>query len=274
MGTLLKSKFEHQGYAVIKQGIEPELLSHLQQHAQSLLRDTKELAMQGRGLMHIALSQYKDDSSVSRINNLFEYQLNFARLLTHPTIIGAAELLIGEPVLPVYESMVIKNTSSNEAFDWHRDMQARADDTTIITMGIYLDDSLAEQGALKVIPRSHLILDSVSECKDRLQLGNISSQDIAVQAGDIVIHHVNTVHGSDKQQASHLRRTIYFQFRSLSHLRSNPRFNVNWLEKRQQLFEQLKVKPLKKIDTEIIVLPVGFYDEQVKIEAAEYSFVF
>ena len=79
---------------------------------------------------------------------------------------------------------------------------------------------------------------------------------------------------SDKQQASHLRRTIYFEFRSLSHLRSNSRFSDNWLEKRQLLFEQLKVKPLKKIDTEIIVLPVGFYDEQVKIEAAEYSFAF
>ena len=140
-------------------------------------------------------------------------------------------------------------------------------------MGIYLDDSLAEQGALKVIPGSHLHTHSVCELKDALEQGTAASQNIAVKAGDVVIHHVNTVHGSDRQLTSDLRRTIYFEFRSVSHLRHNPIFSERWLEQRLGLMQQLKAQAASH-DASAIVLPPDFYQALLRIEAAEYCFKF
>ncbi|MBQ4846607.1 phytanoyl-CoA dioxygenase family protein [Pseudoalteromonas sp. MMG005] len=267
-----QNEFSQQGYIVIEQGIEAALLAQLQVYAQQLLFDAKVMAMQGKDLNNIAVYKQSGQLSISRINDLFRYQVHFASLLTHLNVLNVAEALIGEPVLPVYESLVIKDPINTESFDWHRDMAVRSDER-IVTMGIYLDDSLAEQGALKVIPGSQVQAHSVCEFKEAVEQGSVASQNIAVKAGDVVIHHVNTVHGSDKQLTNDLRRTIYFEFRAVSHLKNNPRFSEHWLNQRVRLMEQLKSKATGN-DSHAIVLPTDFYQEQLRIEPAEYCFKF
>ncbi|KAF7772387.1 hypothetical protein PCIT_a2449 [Pseudoalteromonas citrea] len=267
-----RDEFAQQGYIVVKQGIEATLLSQLQQHAQQLLSDAKKRAEQGLDLNYIAIYKHRGQLSISRINDLFQYQTHFASLLTHASVLNVVETLIGEPALPVYESLVIKDPVNNESFDWHRDMAERSDEG-VVTVGVYLDDALAEQGALKVIPSSHLQTQSVCELKDALEQGGVASKNVAVEAGDVVIHHVNTVHGSDRQLTGKRRRTIYFEFRSVTHLRNNPRFSERWLEQRLSLMEQLKVKAVRD-DPSALVLPADFYQELLRIEAAEYRFKF
>ncbi|WP_434340140.1 phytanoyl-CoA dioxygenase family protein [Motilimonas cestriensis] len=269
MPTKLLDQINQHGFVLIKQLIEPSLILKLQRLCQCLIDDTESQHANQQQLDNIAITQNDKGYVVSRVNNLFQFQPKFAYLLAHTGLMDSVEAIIGESVLPSYESLVIKHPLDRHGFDWHRDMGDRSQEP-VITVGIYLDEAKVDQGALKVIPQSHTSQLSVSELKAQLTNKKSKSVDVAATAGDVIIHHVNTVHASDRQASSAIRRTIYFEFRAISHFINNPRFSSCWIEKRQALISQVKGLSAEKMQNNV-QLPSDFYAEQIRIEPAEYG---
>ena len=269
---LVSEQFNHQGAVLIKQVIEPRDVVTLQHLCQQLTDDARSQYLSGRPLNNVAIIQQAGESFVYRINSLFQFQPRFACLLAHTELMSYVETIVGEPVLPSYESIVIKNSLDSLGFDWHRDMSVKTQEP-IITLGIYLDDAIAEQGALKVVPGSHCSQLCVCDIKRQLSNSELQSVNMTAKAGDVVIHHVNTVHCSGRQESSAIRRTIYFEFRAVSHFINNPRFSSLWIEKRQALMANIKALNLEHTQRHF-QLPNDFYNTQIQIEAAEYCFEF
>ena len=269
---LVSELFKQQGFVLIKQLIEPSTIAKLQNFCQHLDDKAKSHYFLGQSLDNIAITQNADTPYISRINSLFLFKPQFACLLAHTKLMNYVEALIGEPALPTYESIVIKHSQDTHGFDWHRDMPVSTQ-TPIITVGIYLDDAKAEHGALKVIPRSHCSPLSVCDIKRQLTNSELKSLDVTACAGDVIIHHVNTVHSSARQEAQAIRRTIYFEFRALSHLINNPIFPNEWIKKRQALMKNIQTLSAKHLQHDI-QLPSDFYETQIQMEAAEYCIEF
>ena len=270
--NLVVERFKQQGFVKIKQVLKPSVITKLQHFCDELVAQAQSHYVAGLPLDNIAVMQTADEPFVYRVNELFQFQPQFAHLLAQTELMSYVEAIIGEAVLPSYESLVIKNSLDARGFDWHRDMAVRTQEP-IFTVGVYLDDAIAQQGALTVIPQSHCSQASVCDLKRQLSIAQLQSVDITANAGDVVIHHVNTVHASGRQKGSAIRRTIYFEFRAVSHFIDNPCFSSEWIEKRQALMAHLNA--LNSADmANNVQLPNDLYVTQVQIEPAEYCIEF
>lgn len=268
----LVEQLNQQGFVLIKRVLKPSAIAKLQHFCDELVAQAQSHYVAGLPFDNIAIMQAENESFVYRVNELFQFQPQFAQLLAQNELMSYVEAIIGEAVLPSYESLVIKNSLDVRGFDWHRDMAVRTQEP-IFTVGVYLDDAIAQQGALSIIPQSHCSQASVCDLKRQLSNAQVQCVDVTANAGDVVIHHVNTVHASGRQEGLAIRRTIYFEFRAVSHFIDNPSFCSEWIEKRQALMAHLNtLKSDQMVNS--LQLPKDFYVTQIQIEPAEYCLEF
>lgn len=149
-----------------------------------------------------------------------------AELVRHPAILDAVEDIIGPNILCWGSSFFIKNANDRSYVSWHQDSTYWGlDPPDIVTAWVALSPSRAANGAMRVIPASHL-MDQVTH-RDTFAPDNLLSrgQEIAVtvdtsqaallelEPGEISLHHVRLIHGSDPNPSD--ERRIGFAIRYL-----------------------------------------------------------
>ncbi|WP_112479115.1 phytanoyl-CoA dioxygenase family protein [Vibrio variabilis] len=266
--------FDRRGYLVLKDAIPTSLLRDLRQSYDTIQQQLLENAQFDGLVNNVAILHQGNQNFISRIDNLFSFDIPlFVKLLGLPLLQQAVQALVEGDAIPIYESLLIKHKGDNQNIDWHRDMNHQRD-SRIFTVGVYLDDSKSQQGALQVIPHSHLSPDSVCEITRRWQQGDLTSAEVTTEAGDIVIHDVMLVHSSPPINEEARRRTVYFEFRSLEHTQANPLFSASWIQQRQELNRYAchlwSQSPASTTDNEFKLQDL--YKQQVRYESAEYCF--
>ena len=131
-------------------------------------------------------------------------------LIRHPRILDAVEDVIGPDILCWGSSFFIKEPRNPSFVSWHQDSTYWGlEPADVVTVWVALTDSTAANGAMRVISGSHL-LDQVPH-RDTFRADNLLSrgQEIMVevdaaqarmlelQAGEMSLHHVRLIHGSD-----------------------------------------------------------------------------
>jgi Phytanoyl-CoA dioxygenase (PhyH) len=149
-------------------------------------------------------------------------------LLGYSTILKIAEQICGPDFFMIQEFAVIKSLGDELPVLWHQDMQSERNGNCF-TMGIYLDDANEGDGALKIIPQSH-----VSK-KDICEIVKESSIEIPMQAGGILIHDMMLVHSSEPIRINNKRRVIYFEFLSIAHVRAENIYAEDLIQRRTKL---------------------------------------
>ncbi len=144
-----------------------------------------------------------------------------ADLVRHPRILDAVEDVIGPNILCWGSSFFIQEPRNPGFVSWHQDSTYWGlDPADVITAWIAFSDSTAANGAMRVIPGTHT-MDQVLH-RDTFRPENLLSrgQEIEVdvdekqavmlelQAGEMSLHHVRLIHGSDPNP-SDLRRIGY-----------------------------------------------------------------
>ena len=139
-------------------------------------------------------------------------------LIRHPRILDAVEDVIGPNILCWGSSFFIKEPRNPAFVSWHQDSTYWGlDPADVITAWVALSDSTSENGAMRVIPASHK-LDQVPH-HDTFRPDNLLSrgQEIMVdvdegqaamlplEAGEMSLHHVRLIHGSDPNPSPHRR---------------------------------------------------------------------
>jgi non-heme Fe2+,alpha-ketoglutarate-dependent halogenase len=139
--------------------------------------------------------------------------------------------VIGPNILRWGSSFFTKNARDPSFVSWHQDSTYWGlEPPDIVTARVALSDSVVENGAMRVVPDAHK-LDQVPH-RDTFAANDLLSrgQEIAVdidparavalelQPGEMSLHHVRLVHGSDPNPSD--RRRIGFAIRYLpTHVR-------------------------------------------------------
>ena len=139
-------------------------------------------------------------------------------LVHHPKILDAIEDAIGSDILCWNTNVFIKEANSPGFVSWHQDSTYWGlDPDEVITAWVAFTDVTAENGYMQVIPGSHKIdqLPHVDTFhKDNLlsrgqeiavEVDKSKAVGLAMRAGEMSLHHIKLVHGSDANQTDDRR---------------------------------------------------------------------
>ena len=139
-------------------------------------------------------------------------------LVRHPRILDAVEDIVGPNILCWGSSFFIKEPRHPGFVSWHQDSTYWGlDPADVVIAWVALSDSTQANGAMRVIPGTHK-LDQVPH-QDTFNQANLLSrgQEVMVEvderqaqmlplsAGEMSLHHVRLIHGSDPNPSG-LRR--------------------------------------------------------------------
>lgn len=150
-----------------------------------------------------------------RLDNLHLYFPWMLALASHPTLLDAAEALIG-PDLLVAGSVLLRKPPRDPAFaSWHQDNTYA---TFFLSAWIALTDSHAANGCMRVVPGTHVhgrmphvvSTDAHNMLARGPQLAAAVDEgaavSVALDAGEFSLHHPAIIHGSGPNE-SELERT-------------------------------------------------------------------
>lgn len=155
-------------------------------------------------------------------------------LLGSPCVLGVAESLCGPNFVPTYESMVFKQEGDGEIIPWHQDA-VHPRRFRIFNFDLYLDRSQAGQGALRVVPGSQKQKHDVCEVAERYGWEHPGVISVEMEPGDVLVHDVMVLHGSEQTEGNALRRTIYYEFRAAEEILAEGPWDRTWIDRRLRL---------------------------------------
>ena len=227
--------FNRCGYLHIPNAINAALLQYLQQDSDLLLRQIYQQLKSGTIHPDHAFTCRLFQSYLNRVNNFHLHAGPKAlALLGHHLIQDIANKLCHQEHIVSVDMMIIKNLGDELAIPWHQDITFDQSKDKIIAVGVYLEPSNLDDAPLTLIRDSHTkVHQNIEQYANQNQSKQMS---ISAQAGDIIVHNPMLVHGSNPISKQSIRRTIYYEFRSLSHVRH--RWSDNNIRKRQLLEHQ------------------------------------
>lgn len=154
-------------------------------------------------------------------------------LATHPRIVDAVAALLGDDVV-VWGSLILSKPPHDGSFiAWHQDgaYAGFLGDAPAVSAWIALSDSTAESGCMRVVPGSQKTrLRHLEKGNPRNMLSH--GQEIAVEvdercavdvelrAGEMSLHHVDIIHGSNPNRASWWRTGFIVRYTTAAMLRA------------------------------------------------------
>lgn len=219
--TAQLNQFKEEGFVKITDCLSIELLKKLQLFIDEVVADKND--------SHKVTIQADDKSYVTNLE-LLCYKNNLAclELLGTPFLLDIAQAICGADFFAIQEFAVIKNLGDNLPVLWHQDMMHQRSGNCF-TVGIYLDDANAGDGALRVIPKSHLSDKTICE------LVKEDFIEVPMKAGDILIHDMMLAHSSEPLKMNERRRVIYFEFLSAKQVETEAIYSSELVANRTNL---------------------------------------
>lgn len=215
------NQFKEEGFVKITNCLSTELLKKLQLFIDELVADKND--------SHKVTIQTNNKSYVTNLE-LLCYKKNLAclELLGSPFLLDIAQAICGADFFAIQEFAVIKNLGDNLPVLWHQDMMHQRTGNCF-TVGIYLDDANADDGALRVIPKSHLSGKTICE------LVKEDFIEVPMKSGDILVHDMMLAHSSEPLQKNERRRVIYFEFLSAKQVETEAIYSSELVANRTNL---------------------------------------
>ena len=222
--------FNENGYLILRKWVPGDLLKYLQDASDKWIEEAHEKIESG-DYMHYGYVTKENRNIITRINFINSKGKNESlEFLGSPYVAAVAESICGKNFVPAYEALVIKQKSDRQCIPWHQDTVHKAE-YPVLVYGLYLDESKKESGALKIIPKTHKKENDICEfVKHGWDPPGVVQ--IEMEAGDLLLHEVMVVHGSQKMFKNTRRRTLYFEFRSAEHVINEGPWKKEWVDTR------------------------------------------
>ncbi len=147
-------------------------------------------------------------------------------LIRHERILDTVEDVLGPDILCWGTSFFIKEPRNPSFVSWHQDSTYWGlEPADIVTAWIALSDSTPENGAMRVVPRSHTMAQMPHHDTFRpdnllsrgqevlVTVDDAQARTLTLKAGEMSLHHVRLIHGSEPNPSGH--RRIGFAIRYL-----------------------------------------------------------
>ena len=227
--------FDEQGYLVLKSRIPADLLLRLQDAAARWIETGRTSAASGHPDPDYVFAQRSGCRVMFRIDYLHcKSEPASLELLGSPAVLGIAESLAGANFVPTYESLVFKDEGDGAAIDWHQDA-VHPRNHRIFNVDVYLDAARPGEGSLRVAPGSHTRPVDVCQLAEEYGWDAPGVVQTELEPGDVLVHDVMVVHGSEAVTNNRLRRTIYYEFRPAEQIIAEGPWSAEWVDQRMRL---------------------------------------
>ena len=227
--------FDEHGYLVLRDRIPADLLARLQSAADAWIADGRAVAEGDPAASDYQWATRGGSRRMFRVDYLHaKAQPASLELLGSPAVLGIAESLAGPNFVPTYESLVFKDEGDGAAIDWHQDA-VHPRTHRIFNIDVYLDASRKGEGALRVAPGSHLAPVDVCQLQEEYGWDAPGVIQVELEPGDVLVHDVMVVHGSEAVTGNRLRRTIYYEFRAAEQIAAEGPWDAEWVDQRLRL---------------------------------------
>src|SRR5262252_445154 len=151
-----------------------------------------------------------------------------------PAVVDLVADLLGPDIRFHSSKLNFKWSDGGDAVRWHQDIQAWPHTNfSVLTFGVYLDDTGPEQGQLTAIPGTHRgpIFDQFDDdgrwsgaltARDTATLAAGTAVDMCGPAGTVVLLHCRVVHGSAANYSSRMRPLLLNVYASADALPMTP----------------------------------------------------
>ncbi|MDN3494858.1 phytanoyl-CoA dioxygenase family protein [Planococcus sp. APC 4015] len=227
--------FDENGYVILRDRIRGDLLRRLQDAATTWIADGHALEDETAADGDYNFADRPSGRVLFRINYLHDKGESASlELLGSPEMLGIAESLAGPDFVPTYESLVFKNTGDGAPIDWHQDA-VHPRTHRIFNVDVYLDESRKGSGSLRVAPGSQRQVVDVCQLQEEYGWDAPGVVQTELNPGDVLVHDVMLVHGSEATLANRLRRTIYYEFRAAEQILDEGPWDAEFIDQRLRL---------------------------------------
>ncbi|BBK34435.1 phytanoyl-CoA dioxygenase PhyH [Stella humosa] len=180
-----------------------------------------------------------------------------AELARHPAILERIEPLIGPDILCWETVLFTKEAGGPEFISWHQDLTywGLEPGDQVITAWLALSPSTVESGCMRVVPGSHML--DLAPHRDTYDPDNLLSrgQEVAVEVkagdwvdlvlapGEMSLHHVNIVHGSDRNRSNDRRIGFAARYFATQVRQKSPRRDSAFLVAGQDRYGHFDLEP-------------------------------
>lgn len=204
----LKLALRSQGYAVVPGAFSASDLEPLRQATQAMIDRWYGGEREDPDYWWFELEDL-DGPNLYRIHNLETKPEPEIRALLGSSVLSEVVAAAFEsPTEATQHALIVKLPRRGAEVPWHRD-PVPVPPGTVYNFSIFLDDAPPETGCLEFVPESHFFPRDYPVAKERPP-GSIS---LAASRGDVVIHDVRVVHGSDWNRSESLRRSVVVEYR-------------------------------------------------------------
>lgn len=227
--------FDDHGYLILRNWIPQDLLQKLQAAGDAWIEQMLQTTPDDPHFEDYRFAERNGSRVPFRVNYLHNKgQSASLQLLGSPYVLGVAESLCGPNFVPTYESMVFKQKGDGEAIPWHQDA-VHPRNYRIFNYDLYLDASHKGAGALRVVPGTQTQKADICRLEDEFGWEPADVIHAEMEPGDVLLHDVMVVHGSEQVIGKALRRTIYYEFRAIEQIIEEGPWEMDWVDKRVRM---------------------------------------
>ena len=161
------------------------------------------------------------EGQMLQIMQMCERNIHYRNLLFHEKILDIVEDLIGPNIQLFHDQALFKPPHNAGPIHWHQDNGYwRCVPASLVSCWITLDDVDVDNGAMQILPRSHLIpvahersesqKDTLFDISD--QLDDSNSVTVDLPAGGVNFHHCQTMHYTAPNTTDRQRRALAIHF--------------------------------------------------------------
>jgi phytanoyl-CoA hydroxylase len=204
--TDTRSQFEDNGFVILRNVLDGDLVSEARQHVEWLLE------------------RHPDTRPENLDTGLMTNDPFWVRLVSDPRLLDIAEQFIGPDIALFASHYVAKPPLDGQPVLWHQDGSYwPLEPMTVVSLWLAVDASTPENGCMRVVPGSHQL--GLQQVRERNDVENVlgsamddehvdeqSAVDLILQAGDVSIHHPNIIHGSNANTSTNWRRGLTIRY--------------------------------------------------------------
>lgn len=202
----LLSRFDSEGYVVVRGVLDAGLIAEAQSHVQWLLQNNPGTRPEQ---LHHWLA----------VDDPFWY-----RLVSDDRLLDVAQAFIGPNIALFSTHYICKPPKTGQAVLWHQDGSYwPLEPMRVVTLWLAVTESTPANGCMRVIPRTHTL--DLQAMQERSDVENVlgsaidtrfvdetQAVDVILAPGDVSIHHPNIVHGSEANQSANWRMGLTLRY--------------------------------------------------------------
>lgn len=200
----MKEQLLVEGATVARAILTPELLAKIDTATKKLLQNWESLKDVDKDFWWYR-EEKLEKNILYRIHNLEKKDPIFSKLIDEPVVEQLRNFIFGRATRPTAFALIYKPSRGSAPVKWHRD-PIQVPPNTVYNFSFYLDESDDRNGALEIVPHSHLNQNTpLSEQPENAKI-------IGAHPGDVIIHDVRVYHGSQSSMDTRMRRSIIVEF--------------------------------------------------------------